>query len=321
MYRKKYRGNLHDKNDFYFGIEDMIFKMLLAYSSDDITKSYIAYFLNKRVNDINSFRIESPLLDVLSIYDRKKNLDLKILVNDRIHLNIEMNSSYYRGLHQRNFGYASAIYASTIPKGKKYEKEDVFYHIDVSCNLPKDYKKGQRVNKVMYVQNEEFSKYLHNFIIRIIDMDTIKKLWYQKDAIGIKKHYLMMALMLGREELDELSSQEVLNDDEKRIVKKIGEEIIKMNEQDSFANYISAEKDAEMVMNTIVYNETEKAQKRGFKQGRKKGLLEGIEHGREQSRIETIERMAKEKFTPDVIARCLGVSVSKVEKIMSNIVM
>ena len=56
-------------------------------------------------------------------------------------------------------------------------------------------------------------------------------------------------------------------------------------------------------------------------QALKEGHAEGIEKGIEQNQENTIRNMAKQKFSVDVIAKCLGISTSKVKSVLSNIVL
>ena len=324
--RLKQKSHVRDKNGFYYGIQDLIFRNVLLYIDILVTKEYLAYLLNININDIKDIKIENPTLEVFSKREKSKNLDILLLINRNIYVNIEMNSSYYTTLHARNLSYIAGVYSQKwLTRGKEYKDDDVksFYHIDLTCGLPKVLKDG--ICKSMYIQNDKSIKYIQKFVIFEFDMDSIMELWYNQNMEGIRNNYLLIALRLDKNDLKKLSNHQALNKHQKYIVRKIRRMVMKMNDEEFWSRMPSYEEKKEEEAYLIMLDRKKEAHDAGLAEGRAKGRAEGraqgFKEGKKQSNIENIERMARNNLEPSLIAKYLGLPISKVKKVLSNTVL
>ena len=91
------------------------------------------------------------------------------------------------------------------------------------------------------------------------------------------------------------------------VVKKYMEELVKVNEDADFLNFISVEKDNMMIENSI----RDEATKKGLKEGLEKGL----ERGTEQSKNEIAKNMLKENMDISLISKLTGLSNEQINNL------
>ena len=91
------------------------------------------------------------------------------------------------------------------------------------------------------------------------------------------------------------------------VVKKYMEELVKVNEDADFLNFISVEKDNMMIENSI----RDEATKKGLKEGLEKGL----ERGTEQSKNEIAKNMLKENMDILLISKLTGLSNEQINNL------
>ena len=87
------------------------------------------------------------------------------------------------------------------------------------------------------------------------------------------------------------------------VVKKYMEELVKVNEDADFLNFISVEKDNMMIENSI------------RDEGIRKGLELGLEKGTEQSKNEIAKNMLKENMDISLISKLTGLSNEQINKL------
>ena len=95
------------------------------------------------------------------------------------------------------------------------------------------------------------------------------------------------------------------------VVKKYMEELVKVNEDADFLNFISVEKDNMMIENSI----RDEATKKGLKEGLEKGLEQGLERGTEQSKNEIAKNMLKENMDISLISKLTGLSNEQINNL------
>ena len=91
------------------------------------------------------------------------------------------------------------------------------------------------------------------------------------------------------------------------VVKKYMEELVKVNEDADFLNFISVEKDNMMIENSI--------RDEGIRKGLKEGLEKGLEQGTEQSKNEIAKNMLKENMDISLISKLTGLSNEQINKL------
>ena len=124
--------------------------------------------------------------------------------------------------------------------------------------------------------------------------------WYNKDEKGINEYIEYIMLDLGEKDLRNISKGN-------GVVKKYMEELVKVNEDADFLNFISVEKDNMMIENSI----RDEATKKGLKEGLEKGL----ERGTEQSKKEIAKNMLKKDLDISLISEVTGLSNEQINNL------
>ena len=86
-------------------------------------------------------------------------------------------------------------------------------------------------------------------------------------------------------------------------MKKYMEELVKVNEDADFLNFISVEKDNMMIENSIRDEAT------------KKGIKQGLERGTEQSKNEIAKKMLKKGLDISLISEVTGLSNEQINNL------
>ena len=98
-------------------------------------------------------------------------------------------------------------------------------------------------------------------------------------------------------------------------MKKCMEELVKVNEDADFLNFISVEKDNMMIENSIRDEGIRKGLKEGLEKGLEQGIEQGLEQGTEQSKNEIAKNMLKENMDISLISKLTGLSNEQINKL------
>ena len=104
--------------------------------------------------------------------------------------------------------------------------------------------KDTEYKRIYKVRDETGKEYIKNFSIYEINMEMLKKVWYDKNELEIEKNKYLLMLDMEISDLKKLSKD--------RVVKEYMEKIEKLNEDPIFINWITKEKDEQMIKNTQV---------------------------------------------------------------------
>ena len=120
--------------------------------------------------------------------------------------------------------------------------------------------------------------------------------WYNKDEKEINEYIEYIMLDLGEKDLKNVSKGN-------GVVKKYMEELVKVNEDADFLNFISVEKDNMMIENSI----------------RDEGIRKGLEQGTEQSKNEIAKNMLKKGLDISLISEVTGLSNEQINNLKQNL--
>ena len=121
---------------WYKGYIDAVFKAIFCDKKNEhLLKWLIEKCLDKKVEII---KVMPPEIIKPNIYVKNKTLDVLIKVDKEI-INLEINSGYYDGLHERNAGYIFSKYSEIINIGESYNKMPKCYQINFTRGLSNKY--------------------------------------------------------------------------------------------------------------------------------------------------------------------------------------
>ena len=137
-------------------------------------------------------------------------------------------------------------------------------------------------------------------------MDFYENIWnnrtIKEDEIDKNKYFIM--LNRNNKEFNELKTY--LKDS--KVVDKYMDEVTKINEDPEFREYMSYEKDQEMIFNSLLIEETEKARKIAMDEGRAEGRAEGWAEGMDQEKTKIASNMLANNINDDLIIKITGIS-------------
>ena len=153
--------------------------------------------------------------------------------------------------------------------------------------------KDKEYKRIYKMRDEEGKEYIKNCIIYEINMDKYKEILYNKNKEEIEKNKYIIMLDMNLEELEKYK--------EDKVVKEYMEKMERLNQNPMFINWITKEKDEEMIRNTQLFKAEEK------------GINKGIAKGREQANLEIAQKMINEKVDIHVISKVTGLTIKEIK--------
>ena len=141
--------------------------------------------------------------------------------------------------------------------------------------------KDKEYKRIYKMRDEEGKEYIKNCIIYEINMDKYKEILYNKNKEEIEKNKYILMLDMNLEELEKYK--------EDKVVKEYMEKMERLNQSPMFINWITKEKDEEMIRNTQLFKAKE----------------EGI--------LEVAQKMIKEKVDIRVISKVTGLTIKEIK--------
>lgn len=283
---------------------------MLKEKNKDILKKLLEHILKVEITDIeiNNIECNSGNLKI-----KRKHLDALLTTNEG-KIGIEVNANNKSYVHPRNFAYICDTYASHTLVGEIYNQEVKIIQINFSYNL-----NDSKPYRIYRIKDDYGNFYVKNFIIYDYNMEYYKRIWYTNNERKIKKDKYLIMLDLESEELKKIAQND-------KVVNKYMDELVNLNENPKFREYMTAEEDARKIYNSEMYE----ARQTGLQQGLKQGLEQGMEQGLERGLIEgtnigiekttkkMVKNMLNENISEDIISKITGLSMKKINDLKNN---
>ena len=130
-------------------------------------------------------------------------------------------------------------------------------------------------------------------------MEKYKELLYNEDEEGIEKNKYLIMLDMDLEELKKLKKYKVVLD--------YMEKIERLNQNPMFINWITKEKDEEMIKNTQL--------RRAKEDGISQGITQGIHQGMDAGKKEVAKSMLEDGMDVEKISKLTGLSIDMILQI------
>lgn len=175
------------------------------------------------------------------MYTKEKVLDYLVLT-DIGYINIEINNYNADWRIKRDVSYACKLVSNAVDKAKNYSETERV--IQININRLGSTSKGYEVYRLNSEHNsKEFPKTLTDVLeIYTVNIDFYKEMVYNGNKKFIKDNYLLCAMDLQPDDIDKISEGNEDLMDFKEMLEKI-------NDNEDFVKWISAEKEAEMFKN------------------------------------------------------------------------
>ena len=167
---------------------DIMFKELFTRCSDILIR-FIVCVLELKDVDINNYQLQylSKDLPVDTVNEYKKNTDLRVLIDDKYAVTIEMNSVSYIIRRRRNYLYHCKNVSSILKSGsKKNINQYVFYQINLN---PIEKSSMVGVDRAFMIWESTGEAMFDDDIIYCVYLDYCRKLYYNGN-IRLTYHHL-----------------------------------------------------------------------------------------------------------------------------------
>ena len=272
---------------FYTCKYDKAFKEIMMKEENfNILKKVLETILKVRIQEI---KLQPLNLNTGNIHIKGKEVDL-LVITEQGKIEVEVNTYYNDYVRTRNFSYITSIYNNQVTVGEKYNEDTNIIQINLNYGV-----KDTEYKRVYKVRDETGKEYIKNFSIYEINMEKLKEIWYDKNELEIEKNKYLLMLDMEIKDLKKLSKD--------RVVKEYMEKIEKLNEDPIFINWITKEKDEQMIKNTQLYRATQE------------GINIGISQGMKKEKSEIAQSMLQENMNLELIHKITGLSKEEIEKL------
>ena len=268
---------------FYTAKYDRAFKeIFLNEKNEKLLLAVLKESLHTEVMKVIQRNIE---LNSGNVFIRRKYLDI-LLETDQGLIGIEINSSVEDYLHPRNLAFQCDNYAHYTLVGEDYTEDVQIIQINLTYGM-----KDEELVRKYFIQDKTGKKYVQNFQIIEWNMDKLMEFWYDKDEKKIEEYKHLIMLDLSKEELETLAKKD-------REVKKYMKEVVRVNQDPRFREYMTKEEDQKKIYNTQM----------------SKAFNEGVSIGEKENSIE-IARKLLNKLPIDEIAKATGLSEKEIKNL------
>ncbi len=280
---------------FYTCKYDKAFKEIMMKEENfEILKKVLESILEVTIEKIELQPLHIP---TGNIHLKGKEVDLLVVTNQG-KIEVEVNTYYNDYVRVRNFSYITNIYNNQVTVGDKYSEDTNVIQINLNYGIP-----DTKYRRIYKVRDEEGKEYIKNFYIYEINMEKLKKIWYDKNELEIEKNKYLLMLDMEIKDIKKLPKD--------KVVREYMEKIEKLNNDPMFINWITKEKDEQMIKNTQLYNATQE----GINIGISQGINQGMKQGLQKRNIEIAKSMLKKNMDIEDIIDITGLSKEEIKKL------
>ena len=284
-----------ENKKFYTCKNDRTFKeVFLKEENSDLLKALLETILKIEID-----KIEIKKTELLSgnINIKDKRVDAIVHTGNK-KIEIEINSQNKDYLHTRSTAYICNIYQSNASVGETYNENTDIIQVNLTWGLGRN----NDEMKIYKIMNEKGELYVKNFIIYEINMDYYSNVWYSKNEEEIEKKKYMIMLNLEKKELETMPKD--------KIVDKYITNVVVVNNDPEFMNYMSEEEDKKKIQNSLL----SEAKEEGISQGYTTGINDGIS----QEKVSIAKNMLKKNMPIEDISEITGLSIEEIKKISND---
>ena len=235
--------------------------------------------------------------------------DIAMLVDNRLVVLVEHQSTINENMPLRLLEYVSRIYEQLIPSEDRYEKKMIkipYPEFFVFYNGTEDYPVETELklsdafifpDEKYNIKNKDFSLEIK---VRIVNINSDKQSPILKQCKKLEEYSLLI---------------DYIRESKKQNPKAPLEQAINKALQNGVLSEYLKRKSTEvrnMLIAEYSYETDIKVQRR---EAYREGLAEGIEQGAEQTKIETAKKLLKEGLPVEQIARCTDLLLEKVQEL------
>ena len=298
---------------YYNGLNDIVFKNTLCVEEH---KGLLKWLLESCLDiKIDNLILKDKELSKKTKYSKGRVVDL-LIESDNKMFNVEINNRPHDYNNDRNLGYLANLYGKSIDKSNDYKK----INSCIQLNITSGKKDIELKSKYLLVDtlNESKNIWTDNFIIYEINVDLLKKLYYNKDIKSINKYKPVIMLTLNKEELEEFS----LGDER---IMEYKDKVNELNSDDDFVTFISREEDQEKTENALRTIISEKNEELKNSREELRNSKEELKNSKEELKtqktklnnvkIDIARNLKENNIDIKIISDTTGLTIEEIEKL------
>ena len=298
---------------YYNGLNDIVFKNTLCVEEH---KGLLKWLLESCLDiKIDNLILKDKELSKKTKYSKGRVVDL-LIESDNKMFNVEINNRPHDYNNDRNLGYLANLYGKSIDKSNDYKK----INSCIQLNITSGKKDIELKSKYLLVDtlNESKNIWTDNFIIYEINVDLLKKLYYNKDIKSINKYKPVIMLTLNKEELEEFS----LGDER---IMEYKDKVNELNSDDDFVTFISREEDQEKTENALRTIISEKNEELKNSREELRNSKEELKNSKEELKtqktklnnvkIDIARNLKENNVDVKIISDTTGLTIEEIEKL------
>ena len=289
---------------------DYVFKRIFGQEENkQALKDFLESILDEEMLKIEIKNPEIPK----NFYDSKYGvLDLKVTLNDKSIVDVEMQMKNEHNIEQRDTFYLASNYVNELKEGEPYTncKKSIVINIlnfmyynrneyhSVARMIFEEAKEEEKVEMGYKEEDRYMTKYLE---VHIIELPKFK---IKNPKMHTKLEEWLWLFIGSDEKVSEASKK---NKEIEKIKKKLASMSLSSEERNNYEYRLRAIRDEA----DAIEFKTKQAKEEGIKEGFEQGISQGIEQGLEQ----TAKEMLKNNFTIEQIETITKLTKEEIERL------
>ena len=300
---------------------DYVFKRIFGQEENkQALKDFLESILDEEILKIEIKNPEIPK----NFYDSKYGvLDLKVTLNDKSIVDVEMQMKNEHNIEQRDTFYLASNYVNELKEGEPYTKckksivinilNFMYYNRNeyhsVARMIFEEAKEEEKVEMGYKEEDRYMTKYLE---VHIIELPKFK---IKNPKMHTKLEEWLWLFIGSDEKVSEASKK---NKEIEKIKKKLASMSLSPEERNNYEYRLRAIRDEADAIEYKTKQAKEEGIKEGFEQGISQGIEQGLERGIEQGLEQTAKEMLKNNFTIEQIQVITKLAKEEIEKLIKN---
>ena len=297
---------------------DYVFKRIFGQEENkQALKDFLESILDEEILKIEIKNPEIPK----NFYDSKYGvLDLKVTLNDKSIVDVEMQMKNEHNIEQRDTFYLASNYVNELKEGEPYTncKKSIVINIlnfmyynrneyhSVARMIFEEPKEEEKVEMGYKEEDRYMTKYLE---VHIIELPKFK---IKNPKMHTKLEEWLWLFIGSDEKVSEASKK---NKEIEKIKKKLASMSLSPEERNNYEYRLRAIRDE---ADAIEYK-TKQAKEEGIKEGLEQGISQGIEQGAKRRSEEIVKEMLKNNFTVEQIQKITKLTKEEIERLKRKI--
>ena len=239
-----------------------------------------------------------------------KTVDILVVLNKKITIDVELNSSNYYAIKYRNALYIEKIMTTNLEQGTALENMDNYYYYQLNLNI---HKFKEDIGEKNFYFKEDITNELLIENLKVVhkSLDYYSNLYYnKKDKLDKDAIWLALINAKNLEELKEMSSFIMEKKDQEKFIKDV--------QKASQEKLVLSEWESEKMAELVKYESLKYARSEGREEGLEEGIEKGFEQGIEKGIEQTIRSMMKQNIDLETISKVTNKSLDELKEIEKN---